>query len=76
MKIRLATKKEIKKHMPNDPVRPHIKSDWRTSFGREVFVLDNKGEVDAVICIGYTDEIIKSERDLNFPGLDVAVMYN
>ena len=75
MKIRLATKKEIKKHMPNDPVRPHIKSDWRTSFGREVFVLDNKGEVDAVICVAYTDEIPKSERDLNFPGLDVAVMY-
>ena len=61
--------------MPNDPVRPHIKSDWRTSFGREVFVLDNKGEVDAVICVAYTDEIPKSERDLNFPGLDVAVMY-
>tara|TARA_B100000965_G_scaffold102480_2_gene84303 strand:+ start:214 stop:636 length:423 start_codon:yes stop_codon:yes gene_type:complete len=75
MKIRLATKKEIKKHMPNDPVRPHIKSDWRTSFGREVFVLDNKGEVDAVICVAYTDEIPKSEKDLSFPGLDVAVMY-
>ena len=42
MKIRLATKKELKKHMPNDPVRPHIKVDWRTSFGREVYVLDNK----------------------------------
>jgi len=75
MKIRHATKKELKKHLRNDPVRPHIKSEWRTSYGREVFVLDNKGEVDAVICIAYTEEIPKSERDLNFPGFDIAVMY-
>ena len=38
MKLRLATKKELKKHLPQDPVRPHIKSDWRTKHGREVYV--------------------------------------
>ena len=43
MKIRQATKKELKKHLRNDPVRPHIKAEWRTSYGREVFVLDNNG---------------------------------
>tara|TARA_A100001388_G_scaffold165611_1_gene123669 strand:- start:434 stop:856 length:423 start_codon:yes stop_codon:yes gene_type:complete len=75
MKIRLATKKELKKHMPNDPVRPHIKVDWRTSFGREVYVLDNKGDIDAVLCVAYTDEVPKSEKDMSTPGLDVAVFY-
>ena len=75
MKMRLATKKELKKHLPNDPVRPHIKTDWRTTFGREVYVLENAGEVQAVICIAYTDDIPKSEKDMNSPGLDVAVMY-
>ena len=75
MKIRQATKKELKKHLRNDPVRPHIKAEWRTSYGREVFVLDNDGEIDAVICIAYTEDVPKSEKDMNFPGLDVAVMY-
>ena len=75
MKIRLATKKELKKHLPNDPVRPHIKAEWRTAYGREVFVLENKGNIDAVMCVAYTDEVPKSEKDMNFPGLDVAVFY-
>tara|TARA_B100001094_G_scaffold51776_1_gene47288 strand:- start:369 stop:791 length:423 start_codon:yes stop_codon:yes gene_type:complete len=75
MKIRLATKKEIKKHLPNDPVRPHIKADWRTSFGREVFVMDNKGTIDAVLCVAYTDQVPTCEKDLNIPGLDIAVFY-
>tara|TARA_B100000123_G_C25664466_1_gene399191 strand:+ start:513 stop:935 length:423 start_codon:yes stop_codon:yes gene_type:complete len=75
MKIRQATKKELKKHLRNDPVRPHIKAEWRTSYGREVFVLDNNGEIEAVICIAYTEDVPKSEKDMNFPGLDVAVMY-
>ena len=30
---------------------------------------------EAVICIAYTDDIPKSEKDMNSPGLDVAVMY-
>lgn len=75
MKIRIATKKELKKHLPNDPVRPHIKADWRTSFGREVFVLDNNGVIEAVLCVAYTDEVPKCEKDMSIPGLDIAVFY-
>ena len=75
MKIRIATRKELKKHLRNDPVRPHIKADWRTSYGREVFVLDNNGDIDAVLCVAYTDEVPKCEKDMSNPGLDVAVFY-
>ena len=75
MKIRIATRKELKKHLRNDPVRPHIKADWRTSYGREVFVLDNNGDIDAVLCVAYTDEVPKCEKDMSTPGLDVAVFY-
>ena len=75
MKIRLATKKELKKHLRHDPVRPHIKAEWRTSYGREVYVLDNKGNIEAVLCVAYTDDVPKNEKDMSIPGLDVAVFY-
>ena len=75
MKIRLATKKELKKHLRHDPVRPHIKAEWRTSYGREVYVLDNKGNIEAVLCVAYTDDVPTNEKDMSIPGLDVAVFY-
>tara|TARA_B100000282_G_scaffold105465_1_gene74711 strand:- start:1032 stop:1457 length:426 start_codon:yes stop_codon:yes gene_type:complete len=75
MKLRLATKKELKKHLPQDPVRPHIKSDWRTKYGREVYVLESNNEIQAVLCIAYTDEVPKSELDMKYPGIDIAVFY-
>tara|TARA_B100001057_G_scaffold344593_1_gene345595 strand:- start:2088 stop:2519 length:432 start_codon:yes stop_codon:yes gene_type:complete len=62
----------------DDPVRPHISAIWRTRSGREVygFYEDESAEnLRAVICVAYTDEVPTCERDLGWPGTDVAVFY-
>lgn len=48
----------------DDPVRPHLSYEFRTSKGREIFVLENNNTVDAVICVAYTTDVPASEDDL------------
>ena len=52
--------------LKDDPVRPHIELDWRTRPGKEVFVLDDNGEVTAVVCVAYMDEVPASEHELRW----------
>ena len=59
----------------DDPVRPHIKAEWRTRSGREVYGLYNAKKLRAVICVAYTDEVPTCERDMGWIGTDVAVFY-
>ena len=59
----------------DDPVRPHINAAWRTRSGKEVYGLYNEDKLRAVICVAYTDEVPTCERDLGWPGTDVAVFY-
>ena len=59
----------------DDPVRPHIKAEWRTRSGREVYGVYNAEKLRAVICVAYTDEVPTCERDMGWIGTDVAVFY-
>jgi len=58
----------------DDPVRPHLDADFRTSSHREVYALyedkyaeqhfpDN--DIKAVICVAYTNEVPKDENELD-----------
>lgn len=49
----------------DDPVRPHLSWEWRTTAGREVWLLENSGSVDAVICVAYTNAVPDSEQALD-----------
>ncbi len=58
----------------DDPVRPHLDTEFRTSSHREVYALyeDKYAEYDtpdedikAVICVAYTNEVPKDEYELN-----------
>ena len=40
-----------------DPVRPELDYEFRSKNGREVYVLNTDGNIDAVLCVGYTDQI-------------------
>ena len=60
--------------LKDDPVRPHLDTDFRTSSHREVYALyeDKYAEYDtpdedikAVICVAYTNEVPKDEYELN-----------
>ena len=61
----------------DDPVRPHIKAEWRIQNSRQVFVLENDdtGKIDAVVCVAFMDEIPTCEENMKWPGVDVAVFY-
>lgn len=50
----------------DDPVRPHIPPAIRISKGREVYVLqdDFNGEIQAVICLAYCNEVPRDEIEL------------
>jgi len=50
--------------LKDDPVRPHISKADRLSDGRQVFVLENNGQISAVICVAYTNAVPKDEFEL------------
>ena len=75
----------VKDIIKDDPVRPHIDSQWRVTKPREVYALyeDQYAEnapVDfvgprAVICVAYTNRVPQDEQDLDLVGEKVAVFY-
>ena len=74
--IKKINEKLVAKLIKDDPVRPHINTRWRTSPGKEVYALfDENQNVRSVICVAYTDEVPTCERDLGWPGTDIAVFY-
>ena len=47
-----------------DPVRPELSNEFRTGFGRKIFGVKYQGEIHAVMCFAYTNEIPKTVEDL------------
>lgn len=67
-------KEVINTIIKDDPVRPHLTTDFRTSSHREVYALyeDKYAEqhfpdedIKAVICVAYTNEVPKDEYELD-----------
>jgi hypothetical protein len=56
---------ELKECNPKeDPVRPELSNEFRTGFGRKIFGVKYQGEIHAVMCFAYTNEIPKTVEDL------------
>ena len=56
---------ELKECNPEeDPVRPELDNKFRTGYGRKIFGVEYQGEIHAVMCFGYTNEIPKSVEEL------------
>ena len=47
-----------------DPVRPELDNKFRTGYGRKIFGVEYQGEILAVMCFAYTNEIPKSVEEL------------
>ena len=47
-----------------DPVRPELDNEFRTGFGRKIYGVEYQGEIHAVMCFAYTNEIPKSLDEL------------
>ena len=48
-----------------DPVRPELNNEFRTSYGRKIYGVKYKGEIYAVMCFAFTNQIPKSVKDLD-----------
>ena len=47
-----------------DPVRPELDNKFRTGYGRKIYGVEYKGEIYAVMCFAYTNQIPKSVDEL------------
>ena len=47
-----------------DPVRPELDNKFRTGYGRKMYGVEYKGEIYAVMCFAYTNQIPKSVDEL------------
>ena len=52
-------------NVKEDPVRPELDINFRTSFGRKIFGVQYKKEICAIMCFGFTNEIPKTVEELD-----------
>ena len=48
-----------------DPVRPELENVFRRSYGRKIYGVKYGGEIHAVMCFAYTNQIPKNVDELN-----------
>ena len=48
-----------------DPIRPELDNNFRSNYGRKIFGVKYGGEIHAVMCFAYTNEIPKSVEELD-----------
>ena len=51
-------------NVEEDPVRPELDNEFRTGFGRKIYGVEYQGEIHALMCFAYTNEIPKSVDEL------------
>lgn len=54
----------------DDPVRPELSNEFRTSFGRKIYGVKYKGEIHAVMCFAFTNNIPKTVDELDLLSKD------
>ena len=62
---------ELKKCNPSeDPVRPELDNDFRTSYGRKIYGVKYNNEIHAVMCFAFTNKIPKTVKELDLMSKD------
>jgi len=56
---------QITPYIKDDPVRPHLSAEYRTTGRKKAFALVEGSEVLAVICCAYTSIVPETEADLD-----------
>lgn len=59
-----------------DPVRPELDSEWRTSYGRKIYGLKYEDKIEGIICIAYTNDIPHSIRELDLMSQNASLRNN
>ena len=48
----------------DDPIRPELSNDFRTSSGRKIFGLKYDGDIEGVVCVAFTSDIPETVKEL------------
>ena len=48
-----------------DPIRPELDNEFRTSYGRKIYGVRYKNEIHAIMCFAFTNEIPKTVEELD-----------
>ena len=49
-----------------DPVRPELDWDWRLFAERKIYGLRYEGNIEAIVCVAYTNEVPTTVKELDF----------
>ena len=48
-----------------DPIRPEIDNDFRTSYGRKIFGLKSNEDVEGFICLAFCNDVPQTMKELD-----------
>ena len=48
-----------------DPVRPELDLDWRKSYDRKIYGLEYNNEIEAIMCLAFTNDVPHTVRELD-----------
>ena len=47
-----------------DPVRPNLDLNFRTTYGREIYGLKYEDTIEGIVCVAFTNEVPVTEKEL------------
>ena len=57
-----------------DPVRPELSLEFRQAYGRKIYgIRDDQGDIAAVMCFAFTNDIPKSVEEMDTMSKDAAM---
>jgi hypothetical protein len=59
-----------------DPVRPELSVEWRTSYGRKIYGLTYEGNVEGIICVALTNEVPHTVKELDLMSQNAYLQKN
>ena len=64
----------------DDPVRPELDNEFRTSRGRKIFGLKYNNEIEGVVCLAFTNELPATVKELDLMSVEaknsqIAIAY-
>ena len=64
----------------DDPVRPELDNNFRTTMGRKIFGLKYNDEIEGVVCIAFTNELPATVKELDLMSVNednsqIAIAY-
>ena len=54
----------------DDPVRPELDNEFRTTYGRKIYGLKYQDEIEGIICIAFTNDVPKSVEEMDKMSID------